>query len=436
MIYILRVPLQNTTPMRKDTMRTDIILVGMTMMLLLALPVAASDYTLGIFGNANEDETINMQDVTYTELIILEYRDRTELADAKYDDKINMQDVTQIELTILGKEKELTIVDEPGDAVTVSKPINTVVYVGHNAFVYETWRALGMADRLVGTTDRFVKPGGYRYSENYYPELLTMRSVGTLAEPDFEEIVDLAPDLLYTDEVQYDIKSMAANKIPGLPVICMDIDPAHFTENTRITGYVFDMRDEADEYIDWRNGWQDTIEDMTAGLSDDERPLVLMSYYNPGSNEFSVRSGDSPFHPMIVGAGGKNIGEDLIGNVKVDVEWIVDRNPEIIVFSAANTYCGYDFDDSSELAAQYDDFMSRSDFAGVSAVVNKRVYFINYAHLCVGGASGTIAEAYMGKWFQPDIFADLDPLDMQREFLEFQGIDFDLGEHGVFVYPE
>ncbi|MEA1863623.1 MAG: ABC transporter substrate-binding protein, partial [Euryarchaeota archaeon] len=83
-------------------MRLNRMLVGMTMtMLLLALPAAASDYTLKIFGNANEDDTINMQDVTYTELIILEYRDKTELSDAKHDNKINMQDVTQIELVIL-----------------------------------------------------------------------------------------------------------------------------------------------------------------------------------------------------------------------------------------------------------------------------------------------------------------------------------------------
>ncbi|MHC1572719.1 MAG: ABC transporter substrate-binding protein [Methanosarcinales archaeon] len=405
--------------------------------LLNIVPVSASDdYTLGIYGNANQDDTIDMRDVTKIARMICWLEDEVELADAKYDGNINVLDIIQTELTILGREKEMTMIDEPGDAVTVQKPINSIVYVGHNAFVYETWRALGMADKLVATTDRFIKPGGYRYSVNYYPELLTMRSVGTLQEPDFEEIVDIAPDLLYTDEAKYDIKPMAANKIPGLPVICMDIDPAHFTENTRITGYIFDRREEAEEYIDWRNGWRDTIEERTAGLSDDERPLVLMSYYKPGSNEFSVRSGDSPFHPMIVGAGGKNIGEDLTGYVKVDAEWIVDRDPDIIVFSAANTYCGYDFDDNSELAALYDDFMSRPDFAGVSAVVNKRVYFINYAHLCVGGASGTIAEAYMGKWFQPDLFADIDPQEIQQEFLEFQGVDFDLSEHGVFVYPE
>ena len=69
-------------------MKRNAILAGITIsLLLLVLPAAASDYTLGVFGNANEDDTINMQDVTYTELIILEYKDATELADAKYDDK-------------------------------------------------------------------------------------------------------------------------------------------------------------------------------------------------------------------------------------------------------------------------------------------------------------------------------------------------------------
>ena len=34
------------------------------MVLLLALPAVSSDYALGIYGNANEDGTINVQDVT------------------------------------------------------------------------------------------------------------------------------------------------------------------------------------------------------------------------------------------------------------------------------------------------------------------------------------------------------------------------------------
>jgi len=40
-------------------MRT-VILVGIIISLLRALPAQASDFTLGVFGNANEDDTINM----------------------------------------------------------------------------------------------------------------------------------------------------------------------------------------------------------------------------------------------------------------------------------------------------------------------------------------------------------------------------------------
>ncbi|MHC1576638.1 MAG: hypothetical protein ACXQTE_04725, partial [Methanosarcinaceae archaeon] len=108
-------------------MKVQTLLLVVASAVLLTMPVAASDYTLGVFGNANEDETINMQDVTYTELIILEYRDQTELSDAKYDRKINMQDVTQIELTILGKEKEITLIDTAEKIVTVNKPLTRII---------------------------------------------------------------------------------------------------------------------------------------------------------------------------------------------------------------------------------------------------------------------------------------------------------------------
>lgn len=413
-------------------------IVMMTICILLAvMPADASDFTLDIFGNANMDDTIDEQDIEYVQGIIDGTKDETDLADANYDGTIDEEDITQIELIIDGDEKELTIIDDMGDAVIVQEPINSVIYVGHNAYVYETWRALDAEDKLVATTDRFIKPGGYRYSVNYYPELLTKPSVGTLQEPDFETIVDILPDLLYTDEEQYDIKSTAANKIPGVPVICMDVTPKDFSESTRITGYLFDKREEADKYIDWRNGWQRMIEGRTADLSKDEKPSVLVMWFvEPGMNEFSIYSGsNSNEDALIVGAGGTNVVGDLTESLTVDSEWIVDLNPDIIVMEVSNLYSGYDFDDPSELEALYDDFMNRPEFAEVSAVKNNHVYLMNYAHLIVGGGSALLAEAYMAKWFQPEIFTDLDPQEIQQEFLEFQGIDFDLSKHGQFVYP-
>jgi iron complex transport system substrate-binding protein len=41
-------------------MKTNI-LAGIAISLLLVLPAAASDYTLGVFGNANENDTSHVQ---------------------------------------------------------------------------------------------------------------------------------------------------------------------------------------------------------------------------------------------------------------------------------------------------------------------------------------------------------------------------------------
>jgi hypothetical protein len=53
------------------------------------------DYVLGVYGNANEDDTIDMRDLTYVKLIFFGKKPETELADAKYDGKINPLDFIQ-----------------------------------------------------------------------------------------------------------------------------------------------------------------------------------------------------------------------------------------------------------------------------------------------------------------------------------------------------
>jgi iron complex transport system substrate-binding protein len=86
---------------------------------LVSIPaIAAEIYAPGlldVFGNANEDDTIDMRDLTYVKLIFFGKKPETELADAKYDGKINPLDFIQIKLIIVGKERELTYIDILGE---------------------------------------------------------------------------------------------------------------------------------------------------------------------------------------------------------------------------------------------------------------------------------------------------------------------------------
>ncbi|MHC1688298.1 MAG: ABC transporter substrate-binding protein [Methanothrix sp.] len=398
------------------------------------------NFTLNIFGNANLDNIINEQDVAYVRNVINGTKLATNLSDANYDGKTDEKDIAQIEEIMRGDEKQLTIIDDAGDIITVPQPINRVVLIEGYAALYETWRALGINDKVIGINDRYVEPGGIRYSKKYYPELTTKRNVGSTEEPDLEVIASIAPDVFFIDwSPMYDIKSKLAKAFPHLPAVCMDITYENFTRNTRMTGYIFGKKENAEKYIDWRNGQKDAVEKRTKELPDDKRPSVFMSSYEPGINDFPARGG-SRYDPLINGAGGKNICEGLVGlptSNKVSAEWIIDKNPDIIIFTAAITYSGYEFnaDDPSKLAALYKDFMNRSEFAKTNAVKDKRVYFICLPHLLYGGASGIITDAYFAKWMQPNLTTGIDPLEIHKEFLKLQGVNLDLAKYGVFVYP-
>ena len=82
-----------------------------------------------------------------------------------------------------------------------------------------------------------------------------------------------------------------------------------------------------------------------------------------------------------------------------------------------------------------DDLTSCPELADISAMEGGRVRVVASDIRC--GVQQVVSTAYFAKWFHPDIFEDMDPQMIQQEYLErFQRIDFNVSEHGVFVYPE
>ncbi len=397
------------------------------------------DFVLGVYGNANEDDTIDMRDLTYVKLIFFGKKPETELADAKYDGKINPLDFIQIKLIIVGKEKELTIADYIGrpdygitEPVTVHKPVERIVVLMPPSA--EVLRSLNAADKVVGVGTHI------KGEEVFFPELSKLPSMGTWMGPglNYEAILNLNPDLFlafrkgsrYVDE----------DKLPGVTVIALSLqDPSVFVENVRKLGYILDMREEADEYINWHESWIDEIKSKTEGLSEDEKPRVFhWSFFQIGGNYKTITKA-CRIDEMNDIAGGIDIAADLKGIwPTVDPEWVMERNPDIIVAQAYSKYIpgGYGTDDPSEMAAARDDILNRPELSKVTAVKTENVYVMAFLDIATGGSGCLIGSAYMAKWFHPDLFEDLDPEAIHQEYLtRFQRLDYDLNEHGVFVYP-
>ena len=414
--------------MKKMKTKT-LVLIGIALctMLLISPALASGVDTLEIYGNANEDNTIDMRDLTYVKLIFFGKKPETELADAKYDGKINPLDFIQIKLIIVGKEKELTIVDDDGDAVTVNKPVKRVIpdHITSLAAI----RVLDAEDIIVGT-----QALTYYMGPIFLQDLAELPSVGGYMTPDYEAILSLNPDVYFVYRAGPEEKETTRKKLPGVTVISAGYYEPYYSKNLKMDmrklGYILDRRDQAEEYIDWYNGYIDLIKERTAGLSEDEKPRVYVTC-------FSLYNCRSNFPPCDI-AGGINIGAGLGARycTTVDPEWVVEQNPDVIIDPGCGRDYGYDVDDPSALIAMREEIMNRPELANVAAVKEGRVYLPDIYSIGLF-PNNIISIAYLAKWFHPDLFEDLDPQAIHQEYLDrFSPLDFNVKEHGVFVYPE
>ena len=396
------------------------------------------DYVLDIYGNANEDDTIDMRDLTYVKLIFFGKKPETELADAKYDGKINPLDFVQIKLIIVGKEKQLTLLDDADRIVTVNKPMETIV--SGDTSVCAMIRALKAKDRLIGIPKSVAK------MTTLFPEMGKLQIIGSHYTLDYEMVYKLDPDIfiIYAPSAKYsgDFEDMVDKLEPQTKVLGLSfMMPGTMVENVRKLGYILDKREEAEEFIAWYEGHMDTIEERVSDIPEEDKPRVIYELY-PGY-DYKVITKPQSRHEHMVIAGGINIAADLSagswgpGYADVDPEWVIVENPDIILktTTSTRTSSGYDVDDQAEMRALRDSIMNRPELANVEAVKNGQVYVFTtditatIYFVCIG---------YFAKWFHPELFSDFDPQAVHQEYIDrfCPGVDYDLSEHGVFVYPE
>ena len=400
------------------------------------------DYVLGIYGNANEDDTIDMRDLTHVKLIFFGKKPETELADAKYDGEINPLDFIQIKLIIVGKEKELTLIDTKDQIVTVNKPIERIV-VG-SCPILETLRSIKMPIEIVVGVDCVAQDfwGGTEretHHKIFFPEYSDLPCIGTIFEPDTESILDLYPDVVLLDSGSKTGSGCdaASNvlKSAGITVFRFDCsckDPALYMAEVKKLAYILGRQVESGEFLDFYEGHLNRVIETVTEISEDEKPTV---YFESSKYQSYAKFG------RIDVAGGIDIFPNAWG--KIDPEAVIALDLDIIIKRASTDISGYhlDADDTAGMKQLRDEMMSRPELQRVSAIKTGMVYLISGSISTYSwadyGSRQFLQHLYNAKWFHPELFKDLNPQAIHQEYLtRFQGLDIDLDKTGVFVYPE
>ena len=414
--------------MKKKTL----VLTGIAVcaMLLLTSPVLASGGYSKIYGNANEDDTIDMRDTTYIKLVIFGKKPATTFSDANNDGKISMLDVGQTKLIILGKEKQLTLVDMADRVVTVPRPIERVV-----SLFPEPTRviiALGIADKLVGVDDYSKKDWGF---PRVYPEGKELPNVGKISDPNMELIVSLKPDVVfagwsYSAEVHDNIQEKT-----GIPVVCVYTYKTmeKLFEEIEIIGKVVEKEEGAKELVSYFNEKIDKVTEGTSEIPESEKPKIYLAFW---TFQGTILKTPVVYEPVDL-AGGINVARNLPGTsiagtaAEVSKEQVIAWNPDIILIHHGS----WEWPPVS-----VEDVLSDPDLQTVDAVKNHKVYYT--LGMIYGWEHPRVFTEllYMAKRFHPDKFEDLDGEEEGNEiFKRFYGVDglwTELGKECGYLYRD
>ena len=322
-----------------------------------------------------------------------------------------------------------TITTATGENVTIYKPLERIVVL--NTDVAETIRVLGADDRIVGISDTIAK------RTDYFPMISKKPIVGGWKEIDPEAVLQLEPDAVFAYGTWPGPEYIEDKLPPTITVIRLDFfKPEELREGMETFGYLLGEESNANKYLEWHDKYVGVVEDKVSEIPEDDKPKVFLDKSNVDSiSERKTYSEGTGMHQLCELAGGDNIAltAELVGPYPtIDTEKILEQDSDVIV--GLSRKGGYKTDDESGMEEEYKRIIELPGFGNVTAVEDERVYLMDGS--ISFGSVYPVGLAYMAKWFYPEEFEDLDPQAMHQEYVDkFCGIDFDVTEHGVFVYP-
>ena len=185
--------------------------------------------------------------------------------------------------------------------------------------------------RLIGINPAIKKTMDANILGKFFPRFQTMSSAVCTDgfAINIEEIIRLNPDLiLHWKMYQSDIVQM--RKL-GFKVIDLDYDGSEQTDRdivNRIAGAMH-RKEKADSIMKWREKALHQIKNISNSIKMDVRPKVIFLY---SYENFNV-GGENSYENFIINlVGGRNMGDGLGLARNVDIEQILEWNPDVILF--------------------------------------------------------------------------------------------------------
>ncbi len=219
-----------------------------------------------------------------------------------------------------------------------------------------------------------------------------------------EQILALKPDVVFAKNYQRNLLSGIESQVP---IVYLDLEtPDIFMHDLELVGKILGQEDRAQELKNYYMQLLGLVENKTKNLGDEEKPVTLFIYYSNG--KFKVPPTHWLQYHMIKLAGGKPPAIQGTGWIEVNVEQIIEWNPDIIFVV---NYRG-------DTIQAVNDLLNNPLLTGINAIRNHRVYPIpsDGEPWDMPTPKWILCTVYMAVRIHPELFSDVNLTSITIEF--------------------
>ena len=277
--------------------------------------------------------------------------------------------------------------------------------------------------------ERVVGISGDFDDESLWPEFINTPLVQQSAhsEIDFESLLDSRPEIyiVFATNGMVDTNAIREKLDPvGIKVVALDFYKYDvLREEINVIANLFGKQQEASELFSEFDEIENMVSERILGMNESLRPQIVMEHHASLTRDPVVLTGTSQWTDMIEKAGGRNVFADLPGHTThVDMEAIMDENPDVIMFDGITFDIGFNNYDNEDKCQTHMQFIAdRPGFDSITAIQNNRMAIMSgeFAGPMMIHGLPTLA-----KLLHPDLFSDINADQyLDDYFIEHHNID-------------
>jgi iron complex transport system substrate-binding protein len=242
--------------------------------------------------------------------------------------------------------------------------------------------ALGLADKVYAVTNLC----------DYPPEAKTKPNIGGFTTTNIEKVIALSPDLVLATSI-HEKTIIPQLEQRGLAVLALNLKTLdEVLEAITMVGEITGKGGEASRLVARMQNRIKEVTDKTNNLPEAKRPRVFyLTWHDP----LMTSGSGSLLHELIQKAGGRNIFAEVIGTKPVDLELLVERNPQVMI-------AGIGMGSGEDKTYQY--LKTETRLQNTEAGRNGRIYKIDMDLTGRGGPRIVDGLEQFAKCIHPEIF--------------------------------